>query len=170
MKEGMYIMIKNNEGFTLIELIVIIGIIGLIVPAVSTMIIQGFNIFDRGIEKMSTEQQVEIALREIADYLKASNNLPPLDHEDENNNSITLNNNSDSFSFKSYSDNTNKDIEISLSSADKNLNLLINDRLVAQNIKKIKLVKEKEKIYHFKISYDIDNNIEEKSKIISVKN
>jgi type II secretory pathway pseudopilin PulG len=162
-------MIKNNEGFTLIELIVIIGIIGIIVPAVSTMIIQGFNIFDRGIEKMSTDQQVEIALREVADYLKASNNLPPLDHEDENNNSITLNNN-DSFSFKSYSSSTNKDIEISLSSADENFNLLINDRLVAQNIKKIELVKEKEKIYHFKISYDIDNNTEENSKIVYVKN
>ena len=35
----MYIMIKNNEGFTLIELIVIIGIIGLIVPAVSLSLI-----------------------------------------------------------------------------------------------------------------------------------
>lgn len=162
-------MIKNNQGFTLVELILVIGIIGIIIPVASTLILQAFNIFDQSTEKMNTEQQIEIALSETSDYIKAGKNLPLPDSDNPSKTTLTINSAEDKFEFSSYLDGLEKNIEVKLKNAENKLKLLVNGRLLANNINKLdfEMIDEENKIYKLIINYNDD---QEKSKIIFVKN
>ena len=61
----------DNDGFTIIELLMAIIILGVVMAAITTMIVQSFNVFDSSTRRMSAGQLTELALSEVGGYLRA---------------------------------------------------------------------------------------------------
>lgn len=68
--------LNNQKGFTLIELILVISLIGIITPLAGNMLVQSFDIFNSGVERMQRSQRIELAVSEISNYLKSATTLP----------------------------------------------------------------------------------------------
>lgn len=75
-------MIKNNKGFTLVELIVVIAITGLIVTMVFTLVGSGRNHFRNINENFNHQSEARIAMAYITTILRQN---------DSTNSNITIN-------------------------------------------------------------------------------
>jgi len=71
-----------QSGFTLIELIVAIFLIGIVISIVSAMLVQSFNVFESSTRRMSASQLTELTKREVSSYLRSA--VSGVSNNDEN--------------------------------------------------------------------------------------
>ena len=76
--------IKNKKGFTLVELIIAIFILGVILAMTTTLIVRSFDIVGDGTRRMSAKQLAEINLTEVSKYIRNGEEI----EFDGNNNNI----------------------------------------------------------------------------------
>lgn len=116
---------RRDSGFTLIEIILSLAIIALVIPIASNMMIQSFDVFNSGIYRMNTGQRVELALEEIANYLRSAKTKPEEDI------TATLK----TYNFIGYNNSGNEfNIQIKLEGNANDHNLLLNGRIIAENV------------------------------------
>ncbi|TDO92258.1 prepilin-type N-terminal cleavage/methylation domain-containing protein [Halanaerobium saccharolyticum] len=77
--------LKNNNGFTLVEILLVILILAVVMTIGATTLIQVFNIVPESNERMSTRQLAEINLSTIATYIRNAEEVNP------DNDTITIN-------------------------------------------------------------------------------
>lgn len=139
-------VIKNENGFTLIEIILTLTIIVLVIPLASNMMVQSFNIFNSGIYRMNTRQRVELALDQISDYLRSATEI------DEENNEF--------YSYNSSGTITKITLELAGDNPnDRNLllNSGINSRIIAESVTSFSITESPKDsgVYEIKISYRV---------------
>ncbi|TDP96960.1 prepilin-type N-terminal cleavage/methylation domain-containing protein [Halanaerobium saccharolyticum] len=66
--------LNKEKGFTLIELMLALAIVGIVVFSSTGMIVNLFNIVRPSAQRMNTKQVAEIRLIEIAKYVRAASN------------------------------------------------------------------------------------------------
>jgi len=69
------IRFNDNDGFTVIELLMAIIILGVVMAAITTMIVQSFNVFDSSTRRMSAGQLAELGLSEVGGYLRSATEI-----------------------------------------------------------------------------------------------
>jgi len=69
-------ILNNKRGFTVIELLVAIVIMGAVLAIATTMIVQSFNVFRSSTYRMSAGQMAEMTLRQIALHVRAAESEP----------------------------------------------------------------------------------------------
>ena len=117
--------INNMKGFTILELIIVIVLIGILIPLFSNFIVDSFELFNTGLNRMNTNQRAEIALDTIAKFLRSSDEKP----------NKKLDSDNDTLTFSSYNKNGIKEnITIELSGSEDNYNLLLDSKLVLENV------------------------------------
>ena len=124
---------NKNNGFTVIELLMAIIILGVVMAAVTTMIVQSFNVFDRSTRRMSAGQLAELALSEVGGYLRTVTET------------IELNENGP-WKFKGYHPNFEEEVEFNLTLNDRRLSLAIEnendyDRIIVNNVNDFNITK-----------------------------
>jgi len=101
-------LIQANEGFTLVELLLAIGILGIFMTMIIPMIIQPFNIVVPSSQRMSAKQMAELHVTEISRYVR--NGEKDKINYDEDNNIINISDNGITRSFNNITHfNINKD-------------------------------------------------------------
>jgi len=66
----LYKYFSNQEGLTLIELLIAIFIFLVVITIVSSMLVQSLNVIEPSMRRMSYSQLAELGKREIASYLR----------------------------------------------------------------------------------------------------
>lgn len=61
-----------EKGFTLLEMIIAISLIGTVIALAGGMLVESFSLFDRSSHRISTAQQAEMAVDNIASYLRSA--------------------------------------------------------------------------------------------------
>lgn len=87
--------VNKNKGFTLVEMIIALMILGIVLTLATTMIVQAFNIFGDGSRRMSAKQLAEINLTELSKYVRNGEDIM----FDEENNTIIKSDNSEIIIF-----------------------------------------------------------------------
>jgi len=64
--------VNNNRGFTIVELLVAIVIMGSVLAIATTMIVQSFNVFRSSTYRMSAGQMAEMAVNRTSLYLRSA--------------------------------------------------------------------------------------------------
>ena len=82
--------LKDENGFTLIEMILVITILTIVMAIAASILIQIFNIVPSSNQRMSTRQLAEINLSTIASLMKNAESI------DDDNDTITINENGSS--------------------------------------------------------------------------
>ena len=143
-------LFKENSAFTLIEIMLTLAIIVLVIPLASNMMIQSFNIFNSGVHRMSTGQRVELALEEIGNSLRSATTEPSIDG------TAALK----TYKFKSYNSSimAPEDIVIELDGSANDFNLLLNDRIIAENITEYYINLIDGEIFELIIEYRVREN------------
>lgn len=143
---------KKENGFTVIELLVAIVIMGAVLAIATTMIVQSFNVFRSSTYRMSAGQMAEMTLRQIALQVRAAENDPS--------------NNGNNYSF----DHPDHNVEISYDEDNRRLSLYTNSDLVisAHSVTNFKLESINENEFRLEIEY-IDEEEGEKFKSTRVK-
>ena len=77
--------IKKNNGFTIVEILMVILILAVVMSIGATILIQVFNIVPSSNERMTTRQLAEIDLSLIATYIRNAEEVNP------DNDTITVN-------------------------------------------------------------------------------
>ncbi len=156
--------LNNQKGFTLIELILVISLIGIITPLAGNMIVQSFDIFNSGVERMNRSQRIELAVSEISNYLKSATTLPDKNTIDAAGETIT---------FESNKSGTNQSIELKGLASDNGSGVSIEiiyggnrKRRILDNIKVLKI--EELKDNGLKLFIEDDNGV--KSSKVYAKN
>ena len=67
-------LIKANDGFTLVELILSFALLSIFLTMITPMIIQPFMV-EKSSQRMSARQMTELNLRKIARYARNANNI-----------------------------------------------------------------------------------------------
>lgn len=67
--------IKNDNGLTLIELLISIALLGVTLAIATTIIIQAYNIVPSGSRRMSAKQMAEMHVTEIARHIRNNEEL-----------------------------------------------------------------------------------------------
>jgi len=115
----------DNDGFTVIELLMAIVILGVVMAAVTTMIVQSFNVFDSSTRRMSAGQLAELALSEVGGYLRSTTEIISLDENG-------------SWKFSGYHpDNEDEVVTLEFNLVNKTLKLKVNDiekRTILNNV------------------------------------
>ena len=65
----------GESGLTLIEMLIAVAFTGVVLMIASTMIIQSFDIFFGGTERMTASQMAEMAVSQIANDIRASDEV-----------------------------------------------------------------------------------------------
>ena len=125
------VLFNDFKGFTLVEVIMTILILGVVFSIVTPIVIQSFNIFDISTRRMSANQLAEVAKNEVSQYLRTA-----IDGSFESNNG--------SWKFRGFhpeSDNDPVNIEIKLENQDLILNVskdngevIEDEKLIAYNV------------------------------------
>ena len=68
-------IIKNENGITLVEILLAIAIIGIVISMSTGMIVQVFKIIIPNNERMNVKQMAEINLREITPYVRNAEDI-----------------------------------------------------------------------------------------------
>lgn len=68
---------KNSEGFTLIEVLLTIAILGIVMAAGAAALIQFFEIIPLSNERMSTRQLAEIDLNRLVTLVREAKSITP---------------------------------------------------------------------------------------------
>ena len=72
---------KNEIGFTLIELILAISIIGIVISLSTGFMVDIFKIVVPSNERMNAKQIAEIRLTEISKYVRSASNIDKVDNK-----------------------------------------------------------------------------------------
>ena len=97
---------KNPKGFTLVEVLITVAILGIIMAVGAAVLIQTFDIIPTTNERMSTRQLAEINLSTITGFIRNAESI------DVNNNTITINENGSSKIIKLEDKSIKKDGEV----------------------------------------------------------
>ena len=85
--------IMNGEsGLTLIEMLIAVAFTGAVLLIASNMLIQSYNIFYGGTERMTASQAAEITVSQLANDIRASENVDGNCIDGENSDEITIDN------------------------------------------------------------------------------
>lgn len=158
----------EKDGFTVIELLMAILILGVVMAAVTTMIVQSFDVFDSSTRRMSAGQLAELALSEVGGYLRT---VTP--YEDERNFEDEFK--VDSWTFYGYHPDTgDESVEFKLSLENESLKLNISglsERTVLNNVKEFDISKINGNEFEIYIkAEDGDGNTAQKRLSISSRN
>jgi len=159
----------DNDGFTVIELLMAIVILGVIMAAITTMIVQSFNVFDSSTRRISAGQLAELALSEVGGYLRS---VTPYE---EDKGDFEDNFGDDSWVFYGYHPGTEDQIvKFELNLIDESLLLKVeglNERTVLNNVKDFDISKEdnNEFIIFIKVE-DGDGNVANYNVYVDVYN
>lgn len=77
--------IRNNKGFTLLELIVVLSIIGLVITTIFSILFFGYDVFARTQKEFDIQSQVRLALEEMGGMIRDSRALfavPSVEYKD----------------------------------------------------------------------------------------
>ena len=66
---------KNNKGFTLLEVMIVILIMGVIVTIVANMNISGFRVWNFNQEKIAIQQSNRVILDRISPYIRSATEI-----------------------------------------------------------------------------------------------
>ena len=66
---------ENNKGFSLIELLLVIAIMGLIVTAASYLFVSGYNFYNQNKEKTKIQSEVRFITQYIDERVKFTENI-----------------------------------------------------------------------------------------------
>lgn len=108
-------LIKANDGFTLVELILSFALLSIFLSMITPMIIQPFMV-EESSQRMSVRQMAELNLRKIARYARNANNIEI--NENINPNSYKIIGDEVEISYNSSDDNIKKDGETLISNAE----------------------------------------------------
>ena len=72
---------KTNKGFTLVEILLAISILGIVVAMFTGIIIHTFNIVGPSSQRMSAKQMAELNLRQIARYARGAIDISDIENE-----------------------------------------------------------------------------------------
>jgi len=64
--------LSDNNGLTLVELLISIALLGVVVALASTMLVQSLNVIEPSMRRMSAGQLTELAKSELATYLRTA--------------------------------------------------------------------------------------------------
>ncbi len=98
---------RSNKGFTLLELIVVLSIIGLVITTIFSILFFGYDVFGRTQKEFDIQSQVRLAMEEMGGLIRGSRALfavPSIDYKDPEWRYIALNDSHDR--IVSYSFNT----------------------------------------------------------------
>ena len=163
------IIFYDNDGFTVIELLMAIIILGVVMAAITTMIVQSFNVFDSSTRRMSAGQLAELALSEVGGYLRSATDVTSDGNIDDNNKP------DGPWKFKGYHlDNEDEIVMLEFNLVNKSLQLKVNDiekRIILNNVEEfdISTINGNEFEIFIKVE-DGDENIAEKRLNISSRN
>ena len=76
-------LMGGESGLTLIEMLIAVAFTGVVLMIASTMIIQSFDIFFGGTERMTASQMAEMTVSQLANDIRASDEVPIDDEEKE---------------------------------------------------------------------------------------
>lgn len=85
---------KKSEGFTLIEVLLTIAILGIVMAVGASVLIQFFDIIPSSNERMSTRQLAEIELNKLVTLVREAKNV------DTGSNTITVSENGEDIEIK----------------------------------------------------------------------
>jgi len=158
--------LSKNKGFTLLEIILIIVLLGIIAPLFNNAIINSFEVFRAGIYRMNTSQRVEMALRLLASQIRTAENISVVEN-------INLESDEATHSYNSYKKGilTNNTIKLEGTSSD--FNLLYNSRNIAENIISVKTENFGDGLkltIKFRINKELDNPIEAEKSVLVFPN
>jgi len=117
----------DNDGFTVIELLMAIIILGVVMAAITTMIVQSFNVFDDSTRRMSAGQLAELGLSETGRVLRTAKTIPE--------NAGDFNGDNKTYSFTGYIDDAEETILIEF----ENNRILINDEVRLNNVERFNI-------------------------------
>ncbi|HMA59551.1 MAG TPA: prepilin-type N-terminal cleavage/methylation domain-containing protein [Halanaerobiales bacterium] len=66
---------KNNKGFSLIELLVVIVIAGIVITSASSLFVSAFNYFTQNKEKAENQRELRFITNYISENIKFSNDV-----------------------------------------------------------------------------------------------
>lgn len=85
-------MKKNKLGFTLIEVILIIGIIGIIIPSLYSIFFSGYKFFDVGVNNINEQQEYRLARNYLTKKLRNVSDINSIEISNKENNMLKINN------------------------------------------------------------------------------
>lgn len=65
----------NKRGFTMVELVIVIAIMGVVFTAISSFLINNLKTFHRAEDQIDTQYNAQIAMNEIVDYIMESQGI-----------------------------------------------------------------------------------------------
>ena len=146
--------IRNSErGFTVIEMLVAIILVGAVLAIATSMIVQSFNVFRSSTFRMSAGQMAELAQRQVALYLRSATDVDDIGclTDDGNNGELT---------FTAYHPEDDRDspeqVKIELSLEDGGLRIEVEDldidRQLAYSVQRFCIEKVDDRNDEFEIS------------------
>ena len=126
----------KNDGFTIIELLMAIIILGVVMAAITTMIVQSFNVFDSSTRRMSAGQLAELGLSEVGRVLRSAKTIPgiPVDGDEFD----EFDDKDKTYSFTGYIDDSDTKEEIVIEFSDNRI--VINGEIRLNNVEKFNIV------------------------------
>jgi len=114
----------HQNGFTLIELIIAIFLMGVVISIASVMLVQSFNVFESSTRRMSASQLAELTKREVTSYLRSATT------------GVSNGEDTDTWEFRAFHPNrdydTPKDFEIT--NVDGRLELTVNGGVIESRV------------------------------------
>ena len=161
----------DNDGFTVIELLMAIIILGVVMAAITTMIVQSFNVFDSSTRRMSAGQLAELALSEVGGYLRSATDATTEGNIDDDNKPYGP------WRFKGYHPEYDNVVDF-IFDLDENTQQLILDvvdinRVIANNVQEFYIEKEVDSENEFVIYIEVkdgEDNIARKRINITSRN
>lgn len=80
--------LKKNQGFTLIELIVVVGIVGSVAAVAVTFLLNNYKIFNHENQKIDIQHEAQTAMNEIIDQVIAAKEMESITYNPEDSNTL----------------------------------------------------------------------------------
>ena len=127
---------SDNEGLTLIELLISIALLGVVLTLATTMLVQSLNVIEPSMKRMSAGQLTELAKSELSTYLRTATTEVSKDLDD---------NGVSTWEFTGYHPTTEDAVEIdfTIKHSDENRNVsiesAIEDRTLVSNVEDLEI-------------------------------
>jgi|GEM_PF-5559212 len=149
--------IDGESGITLVELLIAIVFMSVVLMVATAMIIQSYDIFYGGTERMTASQMAEMAVTEISNIVRGAEDENYIDED-------TLSDDGDSLNLD--------DIELVFEKGEGVMGnvLKLNGRVIAFNVKEFEIDKNDPR-YKIRLSYvDRDENEKDRSTTVRRRN